>query len=73
MTGNDMLKILHANVQCWETNKITFYNNIRSEETDIILLNEHGIRENGKIKIYCFKTEWKNLRNQNKNQSQRQV
>ena len=58
------MKILQANVQNWQTNKITFYNNIRSENPHIILLNEHGVRENGKIKIYGYKTEWKNLSNQ---------
>ena len=46
------------------TNKITFYNNIRSEDPDVILLNEHRIRDNGKIKINGYKTEWKNLSNQ---------
>ena len=63
MAGNDTLKKLQANVQHWQTNKITFYN-IRSEDHDIILLNEHGIRGNGKIKTYSYKTEWKNLSNQ---------
>ena len=64
MAGNDILKILQANVQHWQTNKITFYNNIRSEDPDILLLNEHGVRENGKMKIYGYKTEWKNVSNQ---------
>ena len=64
MAGNDTLKILQANVQHWQTNKITFYNNIRSEDPDILLLNEHGVRDNDKIKIYVYKTEWKNLSNQ---------
>ena len=44
MTGNDTLKILQLNVQHWQTNKITFYNNIRSKDPDIIL-NEHGVIE----------------------------
>ena len=61
MAGNDILKILQANVQHWQTNKITFYNNIRSEDPDILLLNEHGVRENGKMKIYGYRTEWKNF------------
>ena len=64
MAGNDTLKILQANVQHWQTNKITFYNNIRSEDPDILLLNEHGVRDNDKIKIYGYKTKWKNLSNQ---------
>ena len=51
MAGNNTLKILQANVQQWQTNKITFYKNIRSEDLDIMLLNEHGVRNNGKIKI----------------------
>ena len=51
-------------MQHWQTNKITFYNNIRSKDPDILLLNEHRFRENGKIKIYDYKTEWKNLSNQ---------
>ena len=64
MTGNDTLKILQLNVQHWQTNKTTFYNNIKSEDPDIILLNEHGVKDNGKIKIYGYKTEWKYLSNQ---------
>ena len=48
MAGNDTLKILQANVQHWQTNKITFYNNIRSEDPDVIILNEHRVRDNGK-------------------------
>ena len=64
MTGNNTLKILQANVQHWQTNKITFYNNIRSDNSDIILLNEHGVRENEKIKMYVYKTDRKNLSNQ---------
>ena len=51
-------------MQHWQTNKITFYNNIRFEDPDIILLNEHEVIDNGKIKIYGYKTEWKNLINQ---------
>ena len=64
MAGNNTLKILQANVQHQQTNKISFYNNIGSEDPDILLLNEHRVRENGKIKIYGYKTEWKNLNNQ---------
>ena len=64
MAGNDTLKILQANVQHWQTNNITFYKNIRSEDHDILLFNEHRVRENGKMKIYDYKTEWKNLSNQ---------
>ena len=30
----------------------------------IFLLNEHGVRNNGQIKIYGYKTEWKNVSNQ---------
>ena len=48
MAGNDTLKILQANVQHWKKDKITFCDNIRLEDPNIILLNEHGIRENGK-------------------------
>ena len=48
-------------MQHWQTNKISFYNNIRSEDPVILLLNEHGVRENGKIRIYGYKIEWKNL------------
>ena len=59
MSGIDTLKILQANVQHWQTNKITFYNNMTSEDPDIILLNEHEVRDNVKIKIYGYKTEWK--------------
>ena len=63
MARNDTLKILQANVQHWQKNKITFYNNIRSEDPAAILPNEHRVRDNGKIKIYGYKTEWKNLSN----------
>ena len=59
MAGNDTLKILQANVQHWQTNKITFYNNIRSEDPDMILLTEHGVRENGKIKFMVTKLSGK--------------
>ena len=48
MAGNDTLKILQANVQHWKINKISFYNNISSEDPDILLLNEHRVWENGK-------------------------
>ena len=50
MAGNNTLKILQANVQHWQTNKITFYNNIKSEDPDVMLLNELGVKDNGKIK-----------------------
>ena len=50
MAGNGTLKILQANVQHWQTNKITFYNNIKSEDPDVMLLNELGVKDNGKIK-----------------------
>ena len=59
MAGNDTFKILQTNVQHWKTDKITFYNNIRSEDPDIIFINEQGVRDNGKIKIYGYKIEWK--------------
>ena len=52
MAGNDTLKIVQENVQHWQTNKITFYNNIRSKDTDIILLNEHGVGDNGKKNLW---------------------
>ena len=64
MARNDTLKIEQANMQHQQTIKITFYNNIRSEDPGIILLNEHGVKDNGKIKFYGYKTEWKNLSNQ---------
>ena len=43
--------------------KLKIISNISSVSKQI-LLNEHGVRENGKIKIYGYKTEWKNLSNQ---------
>ena len=42
------IKFLHANVQHWPTNKISFYN-IRTEDPDILLLNKHGVRNNGLV------------------------
>ena len=59
MVVNDTLKILQANVQHWQTNKIMFYNNIRSEDPDIILLNEHAVRENVKKKDMVTKLSGK--------------
>ena len=56
------IKVLQANVQHWPRKKISFYNNIRTENPDILLillLNEHGLRNNGQIKISGYKTEWK--------------
>ena len=50
------LKILQAKVHHWQT-----YKNMRSEDPDMTLLNKHGVRNNGKIKTYCYKTKWKNL------------
>ena len=41
------IKVLQANVQHWPTNKISFYNNIRTEDPNILLLNEHAVRNNG--------------------------
>ena len=58
------IKALQANVQHWTTNKINFYKNIRTEDPDILLLNKHRVRNNGQIKIYGYKTEWKNVSNQ---------
>ena len=51
------IEVLQANVQHWSTNKMSFYNNIRTEYLDILLLNEHGVRNNGQIKIYGYKTK----------------
>ena len=64
MAVMNTIKILQVNVQHWTTNKINFYNKIRVEDPDIVILNEHGVRNNGKIKIYGYKTELKNISNQ---------
>ena len=64
MTVINNMKVRQAVVQHWPTNKLNVYNNITLDHPDIILLNKHEIRKNGKINIFGYKTEWKNISNQ---------
>ena len=48
MAVKNTIKVIHDNVQHWPTDKISFYN-IRTEDPDILLLKEYGVRKNGKI------------------------
>ena len=46
------INVLQANVKHWAANEISFYNNIKIGDPDVLLLNEYGVRNNGQIKIY---------------------
>ena len=53
------IKVLQANVQHWLTNKISFYNSIRTVDLDILLFNERGVRNIGKSKCMAKKQDGK--------------
>ena len=52
----DRLKIFQVNIQSWNTNKFNIFNSIRNHDYDIILLNEHGARNNEVVQIFGYNT-----------------
>lgn len=54
------IKIIQHNVRHWSTNKYSYYNSYREIDPDIILLNEHGMKNDEKIKIYGYEVHQKN-------------
>ena len=51
---NHTIKILQINVGGWITNKLSIQNTVRTENVDIVLLNEHGIKPKEEIKLIGF-------------------
>lgn len=59
------LLILQHNVRNWNTHKHEFYNIYRIEDPDIILLNEHGVKNNDNITLFNYNVHQSNKLNEN--------
>ena len=65
-TNNNIkrLKIIQHNVRHWPTNKFCYYNTYKEIDPDIILLNEHGMKNEEKIKIFGYDMYQRNKSNE---------
>ena len=64
MDKRQRIKIYCLNVHHWETNKFSIREDIRHEDPDIILLQEHGQQNNIKIKIWNYTVIQQNVANE---------
>lgn len=64
MGNHRTITILQHNVRNWNENKYDLYNMYRTVDPDIILLNEHGIRNEGKINLFNYNVHQSNKLNE---------
>lgn len=58
------LTIIQHNVRNWSSNKYIYYNAYKSIDPDIILINEHGMRNSNQIKLFNYDTYQTNKKNE---------
>lgn len=67
MNAPRTIKILQQNVRNWKTNKFALYNIYRNIDPDVILINEHGLKEGDKINIFNYNVYQSNKANEQNN------
>lgn len=53
-TNHRKLVILQHNVRHWATNKFSYYNIYKEVDPDLIMINEHGMKNEEKIKLFGY-------------------